>query len=164
VDRDPLEADAAERVLVALEKYRTLFKAFVDSRLALSAYEEMNRCLDEIRRAKMEVFSEVATEAIGLVLAQSDVMSVLWNTQLSEIRGVPASLTDDDMNVHLAHAQAIDRFEDACRSIIRRRAGDHYFDRVPAALKGGWSGRGRVGWLMGLEPTTTGITILDSTN
>jgi hypothetical protein len=22
----------------------------------------------------------------------------------------------------------------------------------------------RVGWLMGLEPTTTGITILDSTN
>ena len=32
------------------------------------------------------------------------------------------------------------------------------------AAQGGLNDMRKVGWLMGLEPTTTGITILDSTN
>ena len=37
-------------------------------------------------------------------------------------------------------------------------------NRINEALCGSWIDKILMGWLMGFEPTTTGITILDSTN
>jgi hypothetical protein len=120
--RSAVDAAAARRMLVALTRYRRVFDVFVRSGMNTGSYDELALCMEEIRLAKQDVFKLVAREVIDLVLIHSEVMTHLWQQQLSEIRGVPSTLalsTDaDTQRLRDAHEEAVSRLDAACRGVI----------------------------------------------
>lgn len=122
--RDPLDVLAAQRMLVALAAYRNVFEIFVRSGMNTSAYDDLALCMEEIRLAKQHVFKLLAREVIDLVLVHSEVMTHLWQQQLSEIRGLPSDLalaaTADTERLRQAHEKALVRLDAACRAIVAR--------------------------------------------
>jgi hypothetical protein len=115
---------AAHRMLMALTSYRRVFDVFVRSGMNTTAYDELAVCMEEIRQAKQDVFRLLAREVIDLVLMHSEVMTHLWQQQLSEIRGVPSDLAlatnPDTDRLREEHAQAVARLDAACRAIVAR--------------------------------------------
>lgn len=123
--RDPLDVDAARRMLVALTTYRRVFDVFVRSGMNTASYDELALCMEEIRLAKQDVFKLVAREVMDLVLIHSEVMTHLWSQQLSEIRGVPSTLAldvnADTQRLREKHEEALVRLDAACRAIQANR-------------------------------------------
>lgn len=118
------DTEAARRMLVALTAYRRAFDVFVRSGMNTAAYDELAVCTEEIRLAKQDVFRLVAREIMELVLLHSEVMTQLWQQQLSEIRGMPAALalamSADTLRLRQSHDEAVGRLDAACRAILTR--------------------------------------------
>ncbi len=71
---------------------------------------------------------------------------------------------NDDFN-SVCHGSKICRSHaDASILLRKNKKAPYRFDSGLASLNYRWYFANILGWLMGLEPTTTGITILDSTN
>jgi hypothetical protein len=120
--RNVFDVEAARRMLMALTTYRRVFDIFVRSGMNTTTYDELAVCMEEIRLAKQEVFRLLAREVIDLVLIHSEVMTHLWQQQLSEIRGLPSDLARsedrDTQRLRQTHEEAMTRLDTACRDII----------------------------------------------
>ena len=123
MDTARAELEAARSLIASLGEYEVRFHAMVASRMDAEAYARLSPLLDDIRRAKLVIFNEIATEAVQFLLAHSTLMSALWATQLAQVRGEDAPAADGLARLNADHDEAIDNLRAACQRVAASRGG-----------------------------------------
>ena len=122
MDTARAELEAARSLIAALGDYEVRFQAMVASKMDAEAYGRLSPLLDDIRRAKLEIFNEVTAEAVQFLLAHSTLMSALWAAQLAQVRGEEAPAAGGLARLNADHEEAIDNLRAACQRIVTSRS------------------------------------------
>ena len=127
MDKASVEIAAADKLIDALDRYKTCFDAMVLANLDVALYEDVGACLADIREAKGVIFSQVASASVDFVMAHTSLMTSLWNAQLSRIRGDKVPYFDaHNETMRAEHDEAIEQLRAACERVRKGR-------RVPTA-------------------------------
>lgn len=120
--RDPLELEAAGRLLLALDIYGSKFDAMVAADMDSGLYREVNDCLDQIRQAASMNSRELLFNTVQLVLAHSSLTTRLWQRQMARQQqpGTPLVPEVEIESLRQDHKRAAKRLRDRCQSILHR--------------------------------------------
>lgn len=117
--RDPLELEAADRLLAALDTYTSRFDAMVAADMASGLYREVNDCLEQIRQAASMNSRELLFNTVQLVLAHSNLTTRLWQRQVGRQQSGSALVSEGEIELlRQDHRRAARRLRDRCRNLV----------------------------------------------
>jgi hypothetical protein len=121
MSRDPLEVEAAGRLLAALDIYTSAFEEMVASDMASGVYREVNDCLEQIREAASMNSRELLFNTVQLVLAHSNFTTRLWQRQVG--RQQPGSSLVSEVEIEALrhdHQRAAKRLRERCQNLLAK--------------------------------------------
>lgn len=119
--RDPLELEAAGRMLLALDVYGSTFDAMVAADMDSGLYRKVNDCLEQIRQAASMNSRELLFNTVQLVLAHCSFTTRLWQRQVARHQPGSPLITETEIeSLRQDHKRAAKRLRDRCQNLSAR--------------------------------------------
>ncbi len=120
--REPLQAEAARRQLLALDSYVGSFEAMVLAQMSSDLYLATNDSLEQVRQAALMNPRELLFTTTQLVLAHVNLASKLWERHAAGGPAAAADVSTDDIEaLRHDHRRAVERLRDRCRALLQKR-------------------------------------------